>query len=144
MAIKGKEWWQELVALEGKNVIPTPEDEAKMSEVILELADPLLDGDITNAKQVDFIIQLTIVAWNKGMFSADRQTALEKQIIDTLVPPNGDAEMVATVVEALDIVDERRKKLFPNLRRVVVSYDLHVSKGKIALNVAFAPLAADR
>ena len=112
MAIKGKEWWQELVALEGKNVIPTPEDEAKMSEVILELADPLLDGDITNAKQVDFIIQLTIVAWNKGMFSADRQTALEKQIIDTLVPPDGDAEMVATVIEALDIVDERRRSSF--------------------------------
>jgi hypothetical protein len=52
--------------------------------------------------------------------------------------------MVATVVEALDIVDERRKKLFPNLRRMVVNYDLHVSKGKIALNVAFAALAADR
>ena len=83
MAIKGKEWWQELVALEGKNVIPTPEDEAKMSEVILELADPLIDGDISNAKQVDFIIQLTIVAGNKGMFLADRQGALENR---SLIP----------------------------------------------------------
>ena len=87
----------------------------KMSEVILELADPLLDGDVSNPKAVDFIVQLTIAAWNKAMFPADRQAAMEKEIIDTLVPPDGKAEQVGTVIQALDIVDERRKKLFPNL-----------------------------
>ena len=66
----------------------------KMSEIILELADPLLDGDVSNPKEVDFIVQLTIVAWNKAMFPADRQAAMEKEIIDTLVPPDGDAEKV--------------------------------------------------
>ena len=144
MAIKGQEWWQQLVALGVNSVIPTPEEEAKMSEAILELADPLLDGDVANSKEVDFIVQLTIVAWNKAMFSPDRQDALEKEIIDTLVPPDGDAELVGAVIEAMGIVDERRKKLFPNLRRIVVNYDLQVSEGKIALNVASAPLAADR
>ena len=106
-----------------------------MSEVILDLADPLLDGDVSNPKEVDFIVQLTIAAWNKAMFSADRQAAMEKDIIDTLVPPDGDAEEVGTIVQALDIVEERRKKLFPNLRRYVLDYDLHVSEGRVALNV---------
>ena len=115
-----------------------------MSEVILELADPLLDGDVSNAKEVDFIVQLTIAAWNKAMFSFDRQAAMEKEIIDTLVPPDGDAEHVGTIIQALDIVEERRKKLFPNLRRFVVDYDLQVSEGRVALNILSESMSADR
>jgi hypothetical protein len=115
----------------------------KMSEVILELADPLLDGDVSNAKEVDFIVQLTIAAWNKAIFPADRQAAMEKEIIDTLVPPDGKAEQVGTVIQALDIVDERRKKLFPNLRRFVVDYDLQVSEGSVALNILSESMSAD-
>ena len=109
--------------------------EPKMSEVILDLADPLIDGDVSNAKEVDLIVQLTIAAWNKAMLSADKQDASEKQIIDILVPRDGDAELVGTVIQALDIVEERRKKLFPNLRRFIEDYDLHVSDGRVALNI---------
>jgi hypothetical protein len=95
-------------------------------------------------KEVDFIVQLTIVAWNKTMASTDRQDAMEKQIIDTLVPPDGDAEKVGTIIQALDIVEERRKKLFPNLRRFVVDYDLQVSEGRVAFNVISESMSADR
>ena len=116
----------------------------KMSEVILELADPLLDGDVANPKEVDFIVQLTIAAWNKAMFSADRQAAMEKDIIDTLVPPDGDVEQVGTIIQAIEIVEERRKKLFPNLRRYVVDYDLQVSEGRVALNIVSESMSADR
>jgi len=109
--------------------------EPKMSEVILDLVDPLLDGDVSNPKEVDFIIQLTIAAWNKSMSPVERQAAMEKEIIDTLVPPDGDAEQVGTILQALEIVEDRRKKLFPNLRRFVLDYDLRVSEGRVALNV---------
>ena len=50
----------------------------KMSEIILDLADPIIDGDVSNAKEVDLIVQLTIATWNKAMYSADRQDAMEK------------------------------------------------------------------
>ena len=116
----------------------------KMSEVILDLADPLLDGDVSNPKTVDFIVQLTIAAWNKSMFPADRQAAMEKDIIDTLVPPDGDAEQVGTIIQAMEIVDDRRKKLFPNLRRFVLNYDLQVSEGRVALNVVSQSMSANR
>jgi hypothetical protein len=118
--------------------------EPKMSEVILDLADPLLDGDVSNPKEVDFIVQLTIAAWNKSMFPVDRQAAMEKDIIDTLVPPDGDAEQVATIIQAMEIVDDRRKKLFPNLRRYVLDYDLHVSEGRVALNVVSESMSENR
>ena len=113
----------------------------KMSEVILELADPLLDGDVSDAKEVDFIIQLTVIAWNKAMSSTDKQNALERDIIDTLVPRDGDAELVGAVIQAMDIVEERRKKLFPNLRRIVMTYDLQVSEGRVALDIVSAPVS---
>ncbi len=114
--------------------------EPKMSEIILELADPLLDGDVSDAKVVDLIVQVTMAAWNKAMLSADRQDAMEKQIIDILVPPDGDAELVGTVIQAMDIVEERRKKLFPDLRRFIVDYDLQVSDGRVALNIISSPV----
>lgn len=112
----------------------------KMSEIILDLADPIIDGDVSNAKEVDLIVQLTIATWNKAMYSADRQDAMEKQIIDILVPPDGDAELVGTVIQAMDIVEERRKKLVPNLRRFIVDYDLQVSDGRVALNIISSPV----
>ncbi|MGI6414782.1 MAG: hypothetical protein ACOX1P_03865 [Thermoguttaceae bacterium] len=115
-----------------------------MSEVILDLADPLLDGDVSNPKEVDFIVQLTIAAWNKSMFPVERQAAMEKAIIDTLVPPDGDAEQVGTILQALEIVDDRRKKLFPNLRRFVRDYDLRVSGGRVELNVVSQSMSEDR
>ena len=118
--------------------------EPKMSEVILDLADPLLDGDVANPKEVDFIVQLTIAAWRKAMFPADKQAAMEKDIIDTLVPPDGDAEQVGTIIQALYMVEERRKKLFPNLRRYVLDYDLHVSEGRVALNVVSESMSENR
>ena len=114
--------------------------EPKMSEIILELADPLIDNDVSNAKEVDLIVQLTIATWNKAMFSADRQDAMEKQIIDILVPPDGNADLVGTVIQAMDIVEERRKKLFPTFRRYIMDYDLHVSDGRVALNIISSPV----
>jgi len=144
MQIKGTEWRQRLSALGVTNVIPTPGDEAKKSAVILELADPLLDEDSTDAEHVESIVLLTILTWNKAMFSADSQDGIEKEILDALVPPDGDAELLAEIIQAMDLIEERRKRLFPDLYRIVYNYDLQVSEGKIALNVASAPLAAGR
>ena len=104
----------------------------------------MLDGDVSDAKEVDFIVQLTIASWNKAMFSADRQHALEREIVDTLVPPDGDVELVGAIIQAIEIVNGRRKKLFPNLRRFVVDYDLQVSEGRVALNIVSETMSADR
>ena len=67
---------------------------------------------------------------------------MEKEIIDTLVPPDGDAELVGAIIQAMEIVDDRRKRLFPNLRRFVVNYDLQVSEGKVALNILSESMSA--
>src|SRR5210317_881971 len=43
-------------------------DGVKMSEVILKLADPMLKEYGDNDKQIETIISLTIIEWNRIMF----------------------------------------------------------------------------
>jgi len=114
--------------------------EPKMSEVILDLADPLLDGDVSNPKEVDFIVQLTIAAWNKSMFPPDKQPLIEKDLVDAFVPQDGSAEAVGVAVEVMDIIAERRQKLFPDLRKIIVDYEVEIGGGRLTLHVTSAPI----
>src|SRR5881275_109713 len=49
---------------------------------------------------------------------------------------------VQNLQPAPSIVDGRRKKLCPNLRRFVVDFDLKVSEGRVARNVLSESMAA--
>lgn len=118
--------------------------EPKMSAVILKLAEPLLENHGTDSKRVESIIALTIVAWNKSLLPADKQDDVLKDAVNKIVPADGEAEVVGTVVYMLELIEARRKKLFPGLRKLVANYDLHVSEGSISLNIASMEIPTDR
>jgi hypothetical protein len=40
----------------------------------------------------------------------------------------------------MDIVVERREKLFPDLRKIIVDYELDISGGRLTLNATSAPI----
>ena len=134
------ERWKRLAALGAKSEIPTPEGEAKMSAVIVQLAEPLLKQHGKTAKQAETIISLTIAGWNKSMFPPDKQPIIEKDLIDCFVPKDGSAEAIGVVTDIMDIVAERREKLFPDLRKVIVDYELDISGDRLNLNVTSAPV----
>ena len=140
MSSKGKERLERLAAMGAKSAIPTPEDETKMSAVILQLAEPLLRRHGKTAERAEAILSLTIAGWNKSMFPPDKQPSIEKDLIDCFVPKDGSAEAVGVAVQVMDLVAERREKLFPHLRKIVVDYDLDISGGRLTLNVTSAPL----
>ena len=121
MSRKDKERWKRLEALGAKGEIPTPEGEAKMSAVIIQLAEPLLKQHATNAKRAETIISLTVAAWNKSMFPPDKQPIIEKELI-------------------MDTVAERREELFPDLRNVIVDHEVDISGDQLNLNVTSAPV----
>ncbi len=106
MSIKDKERWERLAALGVKREMPTPEGEAKMSAVILQLAEPLMKQHGKTAERAEAILMLTIAGWNKSMFPPDKQPIIEKDLIDTFVPKDGSAEAVGVAVEVMDIVLE--------------------------------------
>ncbi len=116
----------------------------KMSAVILELAEPLFDDHRANPKRVESIIALTIVAWNKSLLPADEQDDVVREAVNKIVPADGEAEMVGTIVHMLELIEDRRKKLFPNVRKLVVNYDLHVSEDSISLDIASLDMPDDR
>ena len=129
-----------LAALGAAREIPTPAGEAKMSAVILELAKPLLKKHGKAAGRAEAIISLTVAGWNKSMFPPDKQPAIEKDLIDCFVPRDGSAENIGVAVHVMDHIADRREKLFPDLRKIILDYDLQVSAGFLTLNVTSAPI----
>ena len=140
MAIKDKERWERLAALGAMSEIPTPEGEAKMSAVILQLADSMIKQHGKTAEQAEAIIMLTIAGWNKSMFPVEKQPIIEKDLIDCFVPKDGSAEAVGVAVEVMDLIAERRDKLFPDLRKIILDYEAEISDGRLKLDVTSAPI----
>ena len=91
-----------------------------------------------NPKRAEMVVSLAIAAWNKAMLPVEKQPGIEKEIIDTLVPKGGRAEDVGVICEVMDAIEERRKKLFPKLRRDIATHDFKMSHGKMMLNVGSA------
>ena len=140
MPIQDKERWQRLAALGAKSQIPTPEGEAKMSAVILQLAEPLIKQHGKTAEQAEAIIMLTIAGWNKSMFPTDKQPMIEKDLIDCFVPKDGSAAAVGVALEVMDHIAEQREKLFPSLRKIILDYEAEIGGGRLNLDVTSAPI----
>jgi len=140
MTSKAEERWERLAALGVQREIATPEGEAKMSAVVLQLAEPLLKQHGKTPQRAEAIIMLTIAAWNKSMFPPDKQPLIEKDLIDSFVPEGGNAEDVSVAVEIMEMIVERRERLFPDLRKIIVDYACSISGGRLTLEVRSAPI----
>jgi hypothetical protein len=140
MPIKDKERWERLAALGAKREIPTPEGEARMSAVILKLAEPLLKKHGKTSEQAQAIIMLTVAGWNKSMFPPDKQPIVEKELIDYFVPKDGRAEAIGTAIDIMDLIADRRQKFFPEIHKIIVDYDVEIAAGRLTLNVTSAPI----
>lgn len=132
--------WERLAALGVKREMQTPEGEAKMSAVILQLAEPLIKQHGTTAERAKAILMLTIAGWNKSMFPPQQQPLVEKELIDAFVPKDGSAQSIGVAVEVMDIIEERRQELFPDLRKIIVDHEVEVGGGHLTLNVSSAPI----
>lgn len=113
-----------------------------MSAVIIQLAEPLIRQHGTTAERVEAIVMLTIAGWNKSMFPADEQPLIEKDLISCFVPADGAAEAIGLAVDVMDRIVNQREKLFPDLRKIIVDYDVEIDRdsGQLNLNVTSAPI----
>jgi hypothetical protein len=127
------------ISTEGIEFVESPSG-VKMSEVILKLADPMLKEYGDNDKQIKTIISLTIIEWNRIMFPKDAREKFQEKMIDTLSPSAGEADTVGSILYISELIAERKKKYFPDLKRLIVDYELIVSDGDITLNISSAPV----
>jgi hypothetical protein len=42
----------------------------------------------------------------------------------------------------MDIIADRRQKLFPDLRKIIVDYEVEIGGGRLTLHVTSAPIPA--
>ena len=140
MPSKADERWKRLAALGAKREIPTPEGEARMSAVILEVAEPLIKQHAETPERVETVIMLVIAGWNKSLFPPDKQSVVEKEILDCLVPEDGSAEAIGVAVDIMDTAAKRREKLFPDLCKIIVDHEVEIAGGNLTLNVTSAPV----
>lgn len=140
MATTDEKRWERLAALGFKREIPTPEGQARMSAVIVQLAEPLIKQHAKTAERAKAIISLVVAGWNKSLFPPDKQPLVEKELIDRFVPKDGSAEVVGTVIHIMDLIGDRRVTEFPNLNKVIVDFKIEVSHDTLTLNVTSAPI----
>jgi hypothetical protein len=131
---------ERLAAWGAKREIPTPDGEVKLSAVIVQLAEPLLKQHGTSAQRAEAIISLVVAGWNKSMFPPDKQPIIERDLIACFVPKDGSAEDIGVAIDVMDMVAERRNKLFPEVHKIIVDYELDISGGRLTLNVTSAPI----
>ena len=117
-----------------------PADGVKMSAVILKLAEPLLKKYGDDDKRIETIVSLTIAEWNRLMLPEDEREKFQDVMVDTLAPPDDEAAMVGSLLYISDLIAERKKKYFPNLKKVILNQELIVSDGNITLNISSAPI----
>jgi len=55
-------------------------------------------------------------------------------MIDTLSSPDDEAETVGSLLYISDLIAERQKKYFPDLKKWIVDYELTISDGNIRSN----------
>ena len=118
-------------------------DGVKMSAVILKLAEPLLKKYGDDEKRIKTIISLTILEWNRLMLPEDEQEKFQDEMIDRLSPPGDDADMVGSILYINELIAKRQKKYFPDIKKIIVDYELIVSDGNITLNISSAPIKSN-
>jgi hypothetical protein len=117
-----------------------PPDGVEMSAVILKLAEPLLKIHGDYDMRIETILSLTIAGWNILMLPEDEQEKYQDKMIDKLAPPDNEAATVGFLLYISELITERKKKYFPDLKKVIVNHELIVSNGDISLNISSAPI----
>ena len=118
----------------GSNMIVDPEGKAKMSEVILDFAKPLLD-ECEDEESEKKAIGLAILIWNMSLFpKKSRDKEIEK--LCSGLSPSEDANDFAALLNYVNILLERKAEYYPDNKRAIVNYQMSGSGKNRRLDVA--------
>ena len=77
------------------------------------------------------------------MFPEDVREKFQDEMLDTLSPPGDEADTVGSILYISDLIAKRQKKYFPDLKKMIIDYELIVSDGDITLNISSAPMESN-
>jgi len=116
-----------------KRLSATPKDKDKMSEILTEFIGPYA-GAATTEKRYRTLISVAVVAWNASLFPASERGKILDSIIDNAVP-YGAEDMKLIIHELI----RRKERHFSHINRLILSYDVKMTKDGSYLSVASSP-----
>ena len=112
------------------SVIVEPRGADKMSEIILDFAEPFLEL-VDNEKA---ILTLAMAAWNIAIFpEEDRDAKIDELVIKCF--PQDDPQPLEVIKAVVGRLITRKLKLYPDNKRILLGYEFIESGNKRMLNV---------
>lgn len=118
-------------------------DKIKMSAVIMEFIDPYLQSLGDDEARIRKFVSLAIIIWNISLLSQDEQTAQENQLMNRFFPEGSNAKDMAAMIQLVETLKHRKRKLFPGIRKLIMGYDLLIHNKNISLQISSQPLKDD-
>jgi len=133
---------QERLLLKAKQRANNPELEVlqaspkieKMSEIIIDFAQPLLDV-AENTQSQKQAITTAILGWNLALFPKEEQPDQLNEIKKMLNPSTNSDQLANEASEILNFLVSRKDSLYPEINRMIVDYELIDTPQGFHLNV---------
>ncbi len=111
----------------------------KMSEIIIEFAQPILKTADTFEMQKK-ALSIVMIAWNMSLMD-DFTSQMEKLSAEMNIPKDG--RFASDMASAIRFLIARKLELYPDIKRLVMDYDVIDTGGGIHLNVVSSVLSED-
>jgi hypothetical protein len=110
---------------------------AKMSEIILDFAEPLL-AHAPTAKAQKSAIAIAIMAWNVALLPIEKRTEYLKEMHNKLIGIETAERLSKRIDTIVDFLLDRKERLFSDINRIIVKYECLDTPQGVHLNVASA------
>jgi hypothetical protein len=118
----------------GNKVIVEPSGAVRMSEVLQDFAEPLLQDCVTDA-EVKETIRFSMLVWNVSLMpTSDREKNIEL-LIENLAKTD-QPEHIEAAKYYVDMLLKRKKIMFPDLNRIIVDCQFSGAGSKLRFDVA--------
>ena len=111
----------------------------KISAAILELSEPLRKKYHQDTTQTKSIIRMAVTAWNLSVLDDEDQEEFLSKFIDML-PPKMTAEDIAVIIQNIDKLIKRKKRLYPHVREYILEHKLLILGKDMTLVAKSVPI----
>jgi hypothetical protein len=117
----------------GGDVVVFP-SEVKMSEVIIEFAEPLMERAM-NYEDEKKALTMAIGLWNLSVLPLEKRAEEIETLIGALGGSESDPENDAENRNLIQLFIDRKERLFPDIERLILDYDMVETPKGLHLNV---------
>lgn len=104
------------------------DDQIKMSEILPLFAKPFIDEYVTTPHSFDAAIKYSIMVWNLGLLSEDQRPEYIELFQEGIQAAFGGSISREKNLEIMNMLLERKRTLFPDVKRLIKSYEI-INKG---------------